>query len=220
VQNAIRQILFETQQQQEKMLIETQNRHLAIEQAQKQQLQKYIEGLDQIKARTLAELEKELQMQQSIILNSAKQKIDQLNEEANRQKMDVLKEAQEQVKHDIGNITDQVAVLGQQEAQNCLQSQTTTVITTQSQTSGETSTTAVAEVQAVPVVSEVPTVPVVSDLLPVPVVSEVPTVPVVSDLPPVPIVSEVPTFPAVAEAVHDEVVPVVTEVPVQDNVNF
>jgi len=139
VQNAIQQVLFETQQQQEKMLIDAQNRQKVIDQEHKQRLQKCIEQLDQIKAAKLAELEKDLHIQQGAILNSAKLQVDRLNNEANQLKINVLKEAGEQVKHDIANLTDQVATLGQQEAQHCIQSTTTTTITTESQATGETS---------------------------------------------------------------------------------
>ena len=47
----------------------------------------FINQLDEDKAATLSQLEKDLNLRQEQILESARNRIDQLNEEANRMKM-------------------------------------------------------------------------------------------------------------------------------------
>jgi Zn-dependent oligopeptidase len=96
-----------------------------------------------VKAKTLADLERDLQGKQQAIMLEAKQEIDALNDQANAAKLHALVEAQEQASKDISQLTDQVAVLGQLDTQNLLQSTTTTIITSQAQATGNT--------QAVPV---------------------------------------------------------------------
>jgi len=89
------------------------------------------------KATFLAQLEKELNARQELILESARKRIDDLNEEANRLKMGVLREAQAQGNAKINLITEQVAALGQEDASRRLASTTTTVITTKSAAASE-----------------------------------------------------------------------------------
>lgn len=48
---------------------------------------RYVNQLDEEKAATLAQLEKDLNIRQEQILEAARKRIDQLNEEANRLKM-------------------------------------------------------------------------------------------------------------------------------------
>ena len=50
-------------------------------------LQQYVAQLDAEKAALLAQLEKELNLRQELILDNARKRIDDLNEEANRLKM-------------------------------------------------------------------------------------------------------------------------------------
>ncbi len=71
-------------------------------------------------------------------MSDAKRLIDVLNDQANAAKLHALVEAQEQAKHDISNLADQVAVSGQLETQNLLQSTTTTTITSTSEAAGNT----------------------------------------------------------------------------------
>jgi hypothetical protein len=129
-------VLANTKRRQGELLVDANRRHLLIDNDYKMQLQKAVEALDVIKAKTLAELERDLQGQQQVIMIEAKQQIDALNDQANAAKLHVLVEAQEQAKQDIDHLTDQVAVLGQQDTQHLLQSKTTTIITSQSQASG------------------------------------------------------------------------------------
>lgn len=118
------------------MLVEANRRHLEIDQDYKFQLQKAIESLDTLKAKTLADLECELQCRQQTIMTDAKREIDLLNDQANAAKLHVLVEAQEKAKQDIDQLTDQVATLGQMDTHNLLQSKTKTIITSQSQAKG------------------------------------------------------------------------------------
>jgi len=104
----------------------------------KRKLQEHVGKLDTEKATVLAQLEKELNVRQELILESARKRIDDLNEEANRLKMGVLKEAQAQSSAHVTKITEQVVALGQEDASRRLQSTTTTTITTKAAASGET----------------------------------------------------------------------------------
>jgi vacuolar-type H+-ATPase subunit H len=58
-----------------------------IENDFKRKLQEHVAQLDSEKATFLAQLEKELNVRQEIILESARKRIDDLNEEANRLKL-------------------------------------------------------------------------------------------------------------------------------------
>lgn len=62
-------------------------RSLDIENEFKLKLQEYVAQLDAEKAALLAQLEKELNIRQETILENARRRIDDLNEEANRLKM-------------------------------------------------------------------------------------------------------------------------------------
>ncbi len=65
--------------------------------------------MDVGKAQNLATLEKDLNLRQELILEQARKRIDDLNEEANRLKMGVLREAQAQSNAKVDAITQQVA---------------------------------------------------------------------------------------------------------------
>ena len=118
---------------------------MVLDNEYKVQLQKAVEALDAVKAKTLADLERDLQGKQVLIMNEAKREIDVLNDQANAAKLHVLVEAQEQAKEDISHLTDKVAALGQLDTQHLLQSKTTTIITSQSQATGNTEATVVAD---------------------------------------------------------------------------
>ncbi|CAF0758215.1 unnamed protein product [Didymodactylos carnosus] len=131
LQASIAKIVAETQTSQETLLLDANKRNATIEHEYKVKLQHFVDQLDQEKAETLAQLEKELSIQQEAILEQARKRIDGVNEEANRMKINVLKEAQQQVNTNVDTITDQVAQLGRDDAARRLQSTTTTIITTQ-----------------------------------------------------------------------------------------
>ncbi len=70
---------------------------------------RYINELDQEKAAKLAEFERDLNVCQEQILEAARKRIDSVNEEANRLKMNILKEAQAKANSKIEEITEKVA---------------------------------------------------------------------------------------------------------------
>jgi len=138
VSESIKKVVLETQQHQQQLVADANLRTTEIEKDFKIKLQQHVAKLDGEKAVLLAQLEKELNLRQEQILESARKRIDDLNEEANRLKMGVLKEAQAQTNTRIGQITEQVAVLGHEDASRRLASTTTTVITTKANAAGET----------------------------------------------------------------------------------
>jgi hypothetical protein len=108
VSESIRKVVAETQQHQQQLLADANSRtagidllasppqllsiklllfYLAIENDFKIRIQEYVAKLDVEKASLLAQLEQELNIRQERILESARQRIDNLNEEANRLKM-------------------------------------------------------------------------------------------------------------------------------------
>ncbi|CAF0986141.1 unnamed protein product [Adineta ricciae] len=70
-----------------------------------------VEELDVVKAQSLATLERDLNLRQEMILDEARKRIDELNEEANRLKIGVLREAQAQANAKVKAITEHVAAL-------------------------------------------------------------------------------------------------------------
>ncbi|CAF0850617.1 unnamed protein product [Didymodactylos carnosus] len=126
----IQRIVTETQVNQQLLLSDAHVQSIQIEEEYKCALQKYVEELDAKKASKLAQLERDLNVRQELMLELAKKQIDQLNDAANQAKMNILKDAQEHANMQINQITDQVALLGAEDAQRRLQSTTTTVITT------------------------------------------------------------------------------------------
>ncbi|UJR10467.1 hypothetical protein I4U23_014671 [Adineta vaga] len=137
VTEALQKIVMETQQHQQLLLADANSRTAEIENGFKLKLQEQIAKLDTEKAGFLAELEKELGVRQESILETARKRIDDLNEEANRLKMGVLREAQLQSHAKINQITEQVVALGHEDATRRLASTTTTVITTRAEATGE-----------------------------------------------------------------------------------
>ncbi|UJR29930.1 hypothetical protein I4U23_017477 [Adineta vaga] len=143
---AIAKIVVETQAQQGNLLSDANARSAAIEEEYKHKLQKYVEELDTVKAQNLAVLEKDLNLRQELILEEARKRIDDLNEEANRLKMGVLREAQAQANAKVDAITQQVAALGAEDANRLLTSTSTTVIRTEATAQGETHVAGIAAV--------------------------------------------------------------------------
>jgi len=138
VSESIRKVVGETQLHQQQLLTDANSRTAQIENDFKLRIQEYVAKLDSEKAVLLAQLEKELNVRQELILESARKRIDDLNEEANRLKMGVLREAQAQSNAKINQITEQVVALGHEDASRRLASTTTTVITTKAAAASET----------------------------------------------------------------------------------
>jgi len=137
VTTAISKIVVDTQAQQANLLSDANIRSAAIEEEYKHKLQHFVEELDTAKAQNLAVLEKDLNLRQELILEQARKRIDDLNEEANRLKMGVLREAQAQANAKVDAITQQVAALGAEDANRLLTSTSTTVIRTEAKAAGE-----------------------------------------------------------------------------------
>lgn len=95
--------------QQQALLTDANVRSAVIEEEYKNKLQQFVEELDVGKAQNLSTLEKDLNLRQELILDDARKRIDDLNEEANRLKLGVLRDAQAQANAQVGVITDQVA---------------------------------------------------------------------------------------------------------------
>lgn len=146
VTSAIGKIVADTQAQQGNLLADANLRSAAIEEEYKLKLQQYVEELDAAKAQNLSVLEKDLNLRQEMILEQARKRIDDLNEEANRLKMGVLRDAQAQANAKVEAITDQVAALGAEDANRLLSSTSTTVIRTEAKAAGETHVAGVAAV--------------------------------------------------------------------------
>ncbi|CAF0827427.1 unnamed protein product [Rotaria sp. Silwood1] len=138
VAKSIKKIVAETQEHQQQLLADANLRTAAIEHDCKLKIQEHIAKIDVEKATLLAQLEKELNIRQELILESARQRIDELDEEANRLKMGVLREAQAQTNAKINHIAEQVVALGQEDASHRLASTTTTVITTKAEATNKT----------------------------------------------------------------------------------
>jgi len=138
VSESIKKVVAETQLQQQQLLADANLRTSEIENDFKIKLQQHVAKLDAEKAGLLAQLEKELNVRQELILESARKRIDDLNEEANRLKMGVLKEAQAQSNAHVTKITEEVVALEHEDASRRLASTTTTVITTKAAAVGET----------------------------------------------------------------------------------
>ena len=109
VSASIARVVGETQLEQSTLLADASARSQIIEDEYRHNLQRYVQEIDTSKAQTLSELEQDLNSRQEMILEQAKRRIDDLNEEANRLKMGVLREAQAQADAKVGTITDQIA---------------------------------------------------------------------------------------------------------------
>ncbi|UJR11416.1 hypothetical protein I4U23_015596 [Adineta vaga] len=150
VQKSIADVLTNTQHQQEELLSMANRRHLIIDNEYKNQLKNVIQTLDAVKAKTLADLEHDLQTKQQTILNEAKKQIDILNNQANTDKVNALIESQLQNKTNIDNLTDQILEINQQETQHLLESTTTTIITSHAQAATNTQIQSQGSVKGIP----------------------------------------------------------------------
>lgn len=156
-QNIIKKILEETKEKQRDLLNEAQMKSQLIQEQYQNDLQIKINQLNEEKALQLADLEKNLNIQQESILNNARQNIDELQRDANqvrllfiylfqnilvffffKRKMNILQKAQEVTNARLEQITDQVVSIGQEDSANRLASSTTVVITSQAVAQGQT----------------------------------------------------------------------------------
>lgn len=103
VHKSVAVVLEQTQRQQEELLVDANRHHLIMGNEYKIELRKAIEVLHAVKAKTLVDLEHDVQ---------EKQKIDLLNDQANAAKFDVSIQTQEQVKQNIDTLNNQVVAVG------------------------------------------------------------------------------------------------------------
>ncbi|CAF2381412.1 unnamed protein product [Rotaria sp. Silwood2] len=130
VAESIKKVVAETQVQQQQLLADANMRTNEIENEFKSRLQEYVAKIDNEKAVLLVQLENDLDIRQEAILESARKRIDDLNSEGSRLKMNILKECQAQSSAEITKITEKVAALEHEDASRRLASTTTTTITT------------------------------------------------------------------------------------------
>lgn len=130
VKSSIDKVVQLTQIEQQQLLDDAQKESNQIEDEYKHKLMLFLNDLDQSKATKLAELEKDLNLRQQKILENARQRIDSINEEANRLKMNVFKEAQAQVNAKIEEIAGKVAELEAEDTGRRLSTTTKTIIKT------------------------------------------------------------------------------------------
>ena len=113
VQREIDQVVSRTRHEQDELLRRANDRTGQIDAEYRAQLQKMVEEVDAAKARRIAEIEKELNDQQTSILQVARAEIDQLNQKAANMKIGVLQQAQVKAAADATQITAQAAGLAQ-----------------------------------------------------------------------------------------------------------
>jgi len=138
VAESIKKVIDETKSHEKQLLTDAKLRTAEIEKDFKRKLEEYVTKLDTEKAAVLVKLEKELDVRQELILESARKRIDDLDEEAKRLKLGVLKDAKDKTSEEIKKLTEKVSVLGKEDASRRLESTTKTVITTKSACDDET----------------------------------------------------------------------------------
>ena len=79
-----------------KIVTDAKIRSAGVEEEYKLKLKSNVEELDAAKTQNLSVLEKDFNLRQEMILEQARKRIDDLNEEANRLKMSVLRDAEAQ----------------------------------------------------------------------------------------------------------------------------
>lgn len=129
IQREIDQVVARTRREQDDLLRRANEHTAQIDVEYRARLQKMVEEVDATKAKRIAEIEKELNNQQTTILQSARAEIDQLNQKAAGMKIDVLQQAQAKAVIDANNITAQATQLGQTSTLH--QSKGTTTIKTE-----------------------------------------------------------------------------------------
>ena len=129
IQREIDQVVARTRREQDELLRRANEHTAQIDAEYRARLQKMVEEVDAVKAKRIAEIETELNNQQTSIIQLARSEIDQLNQKAASMKIDVLQQAQVKAAADASNITAQAAHLGQ--ASTVHQSKGTTTIKTE-----------------------------------------------------------------------------------------
>jgi len=113
IQREIDQVVVRTRHQQDELVRKANEHTTQIDAEYRAQLQKLVEEIDANKAKRIAEVEKELNNQQTGILQAARGEIDQLNQRAASMKIGALQQAQSKAAADANEITAQAAHLGE-----------------------------------------------------------------------------------------------------------
>jgi len=125
----IKKVVEDTKVQQKQLVADANLRTTEIENDFKRKLREHLSKLDVEKAAVLAQLEKELHGRQELILETARKRIDDLDEESRRSKSGLLKDAKGKSSAEVKKITEK-ADLRKEDASRRLQSTTKTVIKT------------------------------------------------------------------------------------------
>lgn len=144
----IEEIIRDTAQQQDLLLKDASSRSLEIEGEYNAKLKEFLQGLDASKASNLAALEKDIDFRQSALLSSAREAIDSVHEDATRQKLAVMQQANAAALSDVDRLTEKVRSVAEAEVDRRLKSTTTTVITTQTLTDSKAAAEVAVEKQA------------------------------------------------------------------------
>ncbi len=112
-QREIDQVVARTRHDQDELLRKANEHTAQIDLEYRAQLQKMVEEIDAVKAKRIAEVELELNNQQTGILEAARNEIDGLNQRAASLKIGALQQAQARVAADTDKITAEAANLGQ-----------------------------------------------------------------------------------------------------------
>lgn len=107
VSTRINQIITDTEKQQSELLDGATARMAAVEKEYKTRLQRHIEELDIFKAQNMTVLQKDFHLRHGMIFDQARKQIDDLYENANRSKMNVLQDNQSAMNARVENITTQ-----------------------------------------------------------------------------------------------------------------
>lgn len=113
IEREIEEVLARTRREQEELLRRANERTVQLDAEYRARLQTMIEEVDADKAQRITEIEKDLNAQQTGILESARNEIDRLNQKAANLKIGAIQQAQERATTQVNEITAQAAQLGQ-----------------------------------------------------------------------------------------------------------
>lgn len=112
-QREIDEVVVRTRLQQEELLRKANEHTTQIDAEHRERLQRMVEEADAAKAKRIADIEQELNNQQTGILQAARAEIDRLNQKAASLKIEALQQAQTKAAVDANQITAELSHLGQ-----------------------------------------------------------------------------------------------------------
>jgi phage host-nuclease inhibitor protein Gam len=113
IQREIDQVLARIRREQQDLLHKANERTAAIDRDYRERLQKMVEEIDAKKAQEICDIERDLNDQQSGLLQSARDEIDRLNEKAANLKIGAIQQAQANAAEEVNQITAQASNLGE-----------------------------------------------------------------------------------------------------------